>query len=49
MPGVAIRDRIREFLRVPARELMANDGNPRQHAQAQRNALCGVREFGVVA
>jgi hypothetical protein len=47
--GVAVRDWVREFRRVPARELLANDGYHRQHPQAQRNALCGVREFGVVA
>src|SRR6516165_7833205 len=44
LPGVAIRDRVREFRRVPARELLDNDGNPRHHPQAQRDALRGVLE-----
>src|SRR5262249_32866126 len=39
-----IRDRIQEFRRVPARELLDNDGNPRRHPQAQRDALRGVLE-----
>jgi hypothetical protein len=26
-----IRDRVREFRRVPARELLDHDGNPRRH------------------
>jgi hypothetical protein len=39
-----IRDRVREFRRVPARELLDNDGNPRRHPQAQRDALRGVLE-----
>jgi hypothetical protein len=39
-----IRDRIREFRRVPARELFGHDGNPRRHPQAQRDALRGVLE-----
>jgi hypothetical protein len=29
---------------VPARELLDNDGNPRRHPQAQRDALRGVLE-----
>src|SRR5215472_18133311 len=40
----AIRDRIQDFRRVPARELLDNDGNPRRHPQAQRDALRGVLE-----
>jgi hypothetical protein len=39
-----IRDRIKESRRVPARELLDNDGNPRTHPQAQRDALRGVLE-----
>jgi hypothetical protein len=39
-----IRDRIKEFRRVPARELLDNEGNPRRHPQAQRDALRGVLE-----
>ncbi|HKB37339.1 MAG TPA: hypothetical protein VKD72_12890, partial [Gemmataceae bacterium] len=39
-----IRDRVREFRRLPARELLDNDGNPRRHPQAQRDALRGVLE-----
>jgi hypothetical protein len=39
-----IRDRVREFRRVPARELLDNEGNPRRHPQAQRDALRGVLE-----
>jgi hypothetical protein len=43
-----IRDRIKELRRVPARELLDNDGNPRRHPQAQRDALRGVlEEIGV--
>jgi hypothetical protein len=42
--GKAIRDRIKDFRRVPARELLDNDGNPRTHPQAQRDALRGVLE-----
>jgi hypothetical protein len=45
-----IRDRIRELRRVPARELLDNDGNPRRHPQAQRDALRGVLEqVGIAA
>jgi hypothetical protein len=45
-----IRDRIKEFRRVPARELLDNDGNPRRHPQAQRDAPRGVLEqVGVAA
>jgi hypothetical protein len=42
--GKAIRDRIKAFRRVPAREVLDNDGNPRTHPQAQRDALRGVLE-----
>src|SRR5262245_32678948 len=41
---VVIRDRIQEFRRVPACELLDHDGNPRRHPQAQRDALRGVLE-----
>lgn len=45
-----IRDRIQEFRRVPARDLLDNDGNPRRHPQAQRGALRGVLEqVGIAA
>jgi hypothetical protein len=45
-----IRDRVQEFRRVPARELLDNEGNPRRHPQAQRDALRGVLEqVGVAA
>src|SRR5262245_11497133 len=45
-----IRDRIQEFRRVPARELLDHDGNPRRHPQAQRDALRGVLEqVGIAA
>jgi hypothetical protein len=45
-----IRDRVKEFRRVPARELVGNDGNPRRHPQAQRDALRGVLEqVGIAA
>ncbi len=43
-PGATIRDRIREFRRVPAHELLDHNGNPRRHPQAQRDALRGVLE-----
>ena len=47
---MTIRDRIKEFRRVPARELLDNDGNPRTHPQAQRDALRGLLEqVGVAA
>src|ERR1700738_1574807 len=46
---VTIRDRIEEFRRVPARDLLDNDGNPRRHPQAQRDALRGLLEQGGVA
>jgi hypothetical protein len=39
-----IRDRVQDFRRVPARELLDHDANPRRHPQAQRDALCGVLE-----
>jgi hypothetical protein len=45
-----IRDRIKDFRRVPARELLDHDGNPRRHPQAQRDALRGVLEqVGIAA
>jgi hypothetical protein len=45
-----IRDRIQEFRRVPARDLLDNEGNPRRHPQAQRDALKGVLEqVGIAA
>ncbi|MDO4574035.1 MAG: hypothetical protein Q4D98_02350 [Planctomycetia bacterium] len=37
-----IRDRIKAFCRVPARELMPNPKNWRTHPVAQKNALKGV-------
>jgi hypothetical protein len=43
-PGALIRDRVKEFRRVPARELLDHEGNPRRHPQAQRDALRGVLE-----
>lgn len=46
---MTIRDRIKDFRRVPARELLDNDGNPRTHPQAQRDALRGLLEQVVVA
>jgi len=39
LPGTVIRDRVREFRRVPARKLLDNDGNPRRHPQALRGVL----------
>jgi hypothetical protein len=46
----SIRDRIQDFRRVPARELLDNHGNPRCHPQAQRDALRGVLEqVGIAA
>jgi hypothetical protein len=46
----SIRDRIQDFRRVPARDLLDHDGNPRRHPQAQRDALRGVLEdVGVAA
>jgi hypothetical protein len=48
--AMLIRDRIKEFRRVPGRELLDNGGNPRRHPQAQRDALRGVLEqVGVAA
>jgi hypothetical protein len=45
-----IRDRIQEFRRVPARELLDHAGNPRRHPQAQRDALRGIlEEVGIAA
>jgi hypothetical protein len=45
-----IRDRIQELRRVPARDLLDHDGNPRRHPQAQRDALRGVLEqVGIAA
>jgi hypothetical protein len=47
---MTIRDRVSAFRRVPARELLDNDGNPRTHPQAQRDALRGLLEqVGVAA
>ena len=43
-PRSSMRDRVREFRRVPASELLDNDGNPRRHPEAQRDALRGVLE-----
>src|SRR5262249_19617649 len=40
----AIRDRIKEFRRVPARDLVANAKNWRRHPEAQRKALRAVLE-----
>ena len=40
--GVPIRDRIREFRRVPSAELLDNARNWRRHPQAQRDALAGM-------
>ncbi len=37
-----IRDRIREFRRVPASELIPNPKNWRTHPEKQRNALQGI-------
>jgi hypothetical protein len=46
----AIRDRIKEMRRVPASELLDNEGNPRTHPQAQHDALGGVlKEVGIAA
>src|SRR5438045_2779521 len=39
-----IQDRIKEFRRVPAGELLDHAGNPRLHPQAQRDALRGLLE-----
>ena len=44
-----IRDRIKEFRRVPARELLDHNGNHRRHSQAQRDALRGVLEHVAIA
>ena len=41
---VAIRDRIREFRRVPARSLKPHPQNWRRHPDSQRAALAGVLE-----
>lgn len=38
----AIRDRVRELRRVPARELKANPRNWRRHPSGQRSALAGL-------
>jgi hypothetical protein len=49
-PSEVIRDRVNQFRRVPARELLDNDGNPRRYPQAQRDALRGLLEqVGVAA
>lgn len=37
-----IRDRVKEFRRVPAEELMTNEGNWRTHPSFQRDALRGI-------
>jgi hypothetical protein len=48
--NATIRDRVKDFRRVPARELLDHDGNPRRHPQAQRDALRGVLEqVGIAA
>ena len=48
--GGTLRDRIREFRRVPAGEQLDHDGNPRRHPQDQGDALRGVLEqVGVAA
>jgi DNA modification methylase len=39
---VMVRDRIKEFRRVPARDLRPNPLNWRKHPQAQRDALRGI-------
>jgi hypothetical protein len=45
-----LRDRITDFRRVPARDLLDHDGNPRRHPQAQRDALRGLLEqVGIAA
>jgi DNA modification methylase len=45
-----IRDRIKEFRRVPASELRPNPANWRTHPEAQQNALRGVlAEVGIAA
>jgi hypothetical protein len=50
LPDMAIRDRIKDFCRVPAAELLDNAGNPRRHPQAQRDGLRGVLEqVGIAA
>ena len=41
-PGPLIRDRILEFRRVPAPELLANPKNWRRHPKAQADALRGL-------
>jgi hypothetical protein len=43
-PGATLRDRIKDFRRVPVRELLDHEGNPRRHPQAQRDALRGILE-----
>jgi hypothetical protein len=48
--SASIRYRIREFRRIQAKELLDNDGNPRRHPQAQRDALRGILEqVGIAA
>lgn len=43
-----IRDRIIEFRRIPARELLKHDGNWRTHPGIQRDAMVGIlREVGI--
>jgi hypothetical protein len=44
----SLRDRIIDFVRVPAEQLMDHAGNPRQHPSAQKNAMAGVlHEIGI--
>lgn len=48
MSQIVIRDRIREFRRVPVAELQANARNFRTHPKAQRQALDGLlHEVGI--
>jgi hypothetical protein len=45
--ALAIRDRIREFRRVPARDLVPHAANWRRHPSTQRKALEAIlREVG---
>ncbi|MDE2100777.1 MAG: hypothetical protein KGL39_26260 [Patescibacteria group bacterium] len=41
-PPPALKDRIKEFRRVPARDLVADPRNWRRHSDAQRKALSGL-------
>jgi hypothetical protein len=48
-PAIAFRDRIVEFRRVKASELLANPKNWRLHPQSQRGALSGLlKDIGFV-